>query len=156
MVEIRLAQKEELDQVNRLRAQVAGLHSQNRPDVYPPFSPEQAEELLMLWENQEAEILVALLDGAVAGYAVALYRDQPASPHNVPRKVCHIEEFGVDEACRRQKIGLRLFEALKNRAAEKGFRQMQLNVWCFNRQALDFYQAMGFRPFRYSLEYRQE
>ena len=146
MAEIRFAKKEELEQINRLRAQAAALHNQNRPDVYPPFSPALAEE--------DADTIVAVQDGAAAGYAVVFYRDIPSSPHSVARRVCHIEEFAVDEAYRRRQLGAQLFDFIKTRAKEKGFCQIQLNVWDFNKPALAFYQAMGFQPFRHSMECR--
>ena len=154
MAEIRFAKKEELEQKNPLRAPAAPLHNQNRPDVYPPFSPALAEEALKLWEDSDADTIVAVQDGAAAGYAVVFYRDIPSSPHSVARRVCHIEEFAVDEAYRRRQIGAQLFDFIKTRAKEKGFCQIQLNVWDFNKPALAFYQAMGFQPFRHSMECR--
>ena len=152
MTEIRLAAKEDLDQISRLQAQAAALHHQARPGVYPPFSPALTQEALKLWENPAAEVIVALRDGAAAGYAVVFYREIPSSPHSAARRVCHIEEFAVDETCRRQKIGAQLFAFIKARAKEKGFSQIQLNVWDFNQPALAFYQSMGFKPFRHSME----
>ncbi len=119
MAEIRFAKKEELEQINRLRAQAAALHNQNRPDVYPPFSPALAEEALKLWEDSDADTIVAVQDGAAAGYAVVFYRDIPSSPHSVARRVCHIEEFAVDEAYRRRQIGAQLPDP----AERLGFQQ---------------------------------
>lgn len=152
LAEIRLVRQEELEQINRLRAQAAALHNQGRPDIYPPFSLALAAQLAERLQDPGAELVAAFRQGSAAGYALVLYREIPSTPHSVGRRVCHIDEFGVDEDCRRQKIGAQLLDFIKARAAEKGFSQIQLNVWGFNQSAIAFYQRMGFEPVRYFME----
>ena len=64
----------------------------------------------------------------------------------------YIDEFCVDESCRRQGIATAMVDFIRQYAKEKGLRRIELNMWEFNRDALAFYEAAGFRTYRRYME----
>jgi GNAT superfamily N-acetyltransferase len=53
----------------------------------------------------------------------------------------------VEEGRRRRKgVGRALMQAAHDLGKEKGAGEAELNVWEFNREAILFYEALGYRP----------
>ena len=67
-------------------------------------------------------------------------------------KIRLIDEFGVDEAFRRQGVATAMIDFIRKYAAEKGFHRIELNMWEFNLNALEFYEEVGFSTFRRYME----
>lgn len=63
-----------------------------------------------------------------------------------------IDAFGVDEAFRRQGIGARLIDHIRALAKSEGIGRIELNMWEFNRDALAFYESVGFATYRRYME----
>ena len=63
-----------------------------------------------------------------------------------------IDEFGVDEAYRRQGAATAMIDYIKEYAKDKGFHRIELNMWEFNEDALTFYEAAGFSTYRRYME----
>ena len=152
-MEVRLAREEELDRVNELRRQVNDLHVAGKPDVFKPgFSRELRDYICVIWEDPEQDIAVAEMDGKIAGFAVLHHIRRPENPFMFERDFLDIDEFCVDEACRRQGVASAMIEFIKDYARERGFHRLELNMWEFNREALLFYEAAGFSTFRRYME----
>ena len=61
----------------------------------------------------------------------------------VPRKVAYMENLCVHQDYRKQSIGKRLFNEAKERALEFKLESLELMVWEFNENAIDFYENQG-------------
>ena len=154
-MEVRLARKEELERVNELRRQVNDLHVAGKPDVFKPgFSQELQDYIYVIWDDPEQDIAVAELEGKIAGFAVLHHIRRPENPFMFERDFLDIDEFGVDEGCRRQGVASAMIRFIRGWAREKGFRRLELNMWEFNRGALAFYEAVGFTTYRRYMEIR--
>lgn len=152
-MKVRFAAKEELGRVNELRKQVNDLHVSGRPDVFKPgFSRELQELVYRIYDDPEQKIVVVELDGAICGYAVLHHIRRPATTFMLERDYLDIDEIGVDAAHRRQGAGSAMIGFIRSFAAESGFSRIELNMWEFNREALAFYEAVGFSGFRRYLE----
>ena len=68
------------------------------------------------------------------------------------QRFIHVDEFGVDEKFRRCRVGTALIDFLKSEAKQNGFERLTLDVWEFNEPAKEFYESIGFKPFRSYLE----
>lgn len=79
---------------------------------------------------------VALLDGAVVGYAGA----------HVVQDEAHVVTLGVHPAVRRRGIGERLLAELLSECAGRGCRRVTLEVRSGNTAALALYLKYGFEP----------
>lgn len=150
---VRLAEENELDRVNRLRKQVNDLHVSGKPEVFKPgFGQELQDHVRVIWNDPEQEIVVAESDGEIAGYAVLHHVRRPENPFMYERDTLEIDEFGVDGGHRRQGIASAMIGFIRERAAEKGFHRIELNMWEFNRDALAFYESAGFSTYRRYME----
>ncbi len=146
---VRFAEKHELDSVNVLRRQVNELHVQGEPTIFKPgFSEELADHIYTVWNDPMQRIAVCERDGAIVGFAVLHHIQKPENPFMYERDYLDIDEFCVDEAYRRQGVATELMDFIRAFAREQGFRRLELNMWEFNRDALAFYEAMGFTTYR--------
>ena len=106
----------------------------------------------MIREAENKDILVAERDGIICGFACVAYIDLPESPYRYARHFYHVGEFGVDTAFHRQGVATELVTFMKQDAKEKGFNQIELDVWEFNPEARAFYEAVGFECIRRYME----
>ena len=152
-VTVRFAREADLDRVNELRRQVNDLHVAGKPEVFKPgFSDELRDFIHAIWEDPNKEIVVAETDGAVCGFAVLNHIVRPENPFMFERDFLDIDEFCVDEACRRRGAGSAMICFIRDWAKEKGCRRLELNMWEFNHSALAFYEAADFRTYRRYME----
>lgn len=152
-ITIRPATEEDYDILNELRRQVNDLHVQGRPDIFRPgFGEELQRHLLNYLHSDVNSAIVAEAEGRVAGFALVDFIRRPASPYNLPRDFYHVAEIGVDPAFQRKGVARLLLAYMKRDALERGFDKIELDVWSFNRSALAFYEAAGFRTYRRYME----
>ena len=150
-ITVRCAACEELPRVNALREQVNRLHCEGRPDIFRPgFCRELQAQVYEA--HGHGGVLVAVVDEAVAGYAMTEIVERPESPYNLARRYYHVVEFGVDVAYRRRGVATALVEYMKRDARAQGLDRIDLDVWEFNESARSFYEAAGFRAYRRFLE----
>ena len=152
-VAVRFAREEDLDRVNELRRQVNELHVAGKPEVFKPgFCDELRNYIHVIMADPQKEIVVAELDGSVCGFAVLNHIVRPENPFMFERDFLDIDEFGVDETCRRRGVAGAMVRFICGYAREKGYRRLELNMWEFNTGALAFYEAAGFTTFRRYME----
>ncbi len=152
-IKVRKAEHADLERVNLLRRQVNDVHVAGRPDIFRAgFCDEMRDRLYKVFEDDGFDVIVSETDGIICGFAVIEYAVKPLSPYNNERKIFRIEEFGVDEACRRQGVASAMIDYLKGYAREQGYNKIELDVWEFNRPAVSFYEKVGFEPYRRYLE----
>ena len=152
-ITVRYAHLDELDAINELRREVNELHVNGRPDIFRAgFSDELKNHLYDEYESDENDIVTALCDGRVCGFATVQYIDRPLSAYNRARKIYRVEEFGVAEEYRRRGVGTAIVDFLKKEAGQKGYAKVELDVWEFNEDALKFYEKTGFVTVRRYME----
>ena len=64
----------------------------------------------------------------------------------------YIDDICVDEKCRGQHIATELYEHVVKFAKESGCYRITLNVWDVNPTARKFYEAMGMKPLKTTME----
>jgi GNAT superfamily N-acetyltransferase len=77
---------------------------------------------------------------------------RPETPFMFERDYLDVDEFCVDEACRRTGVATELIGFIRTYAKAEGFDRVELNMWEFNRDALAFYEAVGFTTYRRYME----
>lgn len=139
--------------MNELRAMVNELHVEGRPDIFRPgFTDELQRYIYQKFDSENSDVIAALIDGKICGFAMVEYIDRPASPYRLSQSSVVIDELGVDAAYRRRGVASALVAFCRQEARRKGFERIELNMWEFNEAALSFYEAVGFRTFRRYLE----
>ncbi len=150
---VRFAKESELDRVNALRKQVNDLHVAGRPDIFKPgFSKELQDHIRTIWNDPRQRIVVDERDGVLCGFAVLNHITRPENPFMRVRDYLDIDEFCVDETYRRTGVGTELIDFVRTYAKESGFDRIELNMWEFNRDALLFYESVGFQTYRRYME----
>ena len=139
--------------MNELRAMVNELHVEGRPDIFRPgFTDELQRYIYQKFDSENSDVIAALINGTICGFAMVEYIDRPASPYRLSQRSVVIDELGVDTAYRRRGVASALVAFCRQEARRKGFERIELNMWEFNEAALSFYEAVGFRTFRRYLE----
>ncbi len=150
---VRFAREDDLISINELRRQVNEVHVKGKPEIFRPgFCDEMRDHLYVIRNDPAWRIAAAEADGAVRGYAVLHHIQRPENRVMYGRDFLEIDEFGVDEAYRRRGIASAMIGFIRAWAKEVGFRRIELNMWEFNRDALAFYEAVGFSTYRRYME----
>lgn len=147
---VRLGAPEEIRRISHLKQQIHDLHVQGRPDLFAPLTNTAGFGLYAMQSG--LQLVLAESGEQLMGYALIRYVDRPANAYVQAMRYVHIEEFCVDNACRRMGAGRAMMDFIRQDAKEKGFPRIELDVWAFNEEAVRFYEAMGLRTYRSFLE----
>jgi GNAT superfamily N-acetyltransferase len=71
-------------------------------------------------------------------------RASPEIPIFVPRRYAVVDLAVVKEACRRTGVGRALMARAHEWALARGAESVELNVWEFKYDAIEFYRALGY------------
>ena len=141
---IELAKKEELKEINKIAKQVHDLHVKWRPDIFKevdePISEEMFQEMLLL-----QEIYVAKEEGKIVAYANIKIKEANNMPGYDYRKILNLEAIGVDEQYRNKGIGTQLIEYIINIGKQQGCTDFVLTVNEENVNAIKCYEKIGMR-----------
>jgi len=141
---IRNAENSDHDQLRKLVKEVHDLHVSIRPDVYEdvddPFTFERFQSLLV---NESTEAYVVSVDHEIAAYTFVKFIRPSAISLLKQYPICYIDDFCVKSIYHRKGIGKKLFDFIKARALEKEASTLDLTVWEFNENAIEFYKSLG-------------
>lgn len=143
-ITVRPMEEGDFDAVRSLMYELHKVHSDARPDYYLPSDDPLDREVFEHWFGIESFGCVAELDGRVAGFFTAYLQHRVGNP--LMREMTHfyVENFCVAEWAQRRGVGRRLIIEAERLAQLSGADRLTLSVWAFNRDARDFYAAVGF------------
>lgn len=147
---IRDIRLDDYNNIDKLMQQVHDLHVENRPDLYKdlehPISKSEFEKLI---ENNDVISVLAEDKESVLGLCIVSIKNKSGM---LDKKIAYMDDLCVDERFRGRGIGKLLFSYVTNIAKEKGAERLDLMVWSFNNNALNFYNEIGMKAQRYILE----
>ena len=153
-MEIRFANTADIPGMIDLLMQVGEVHHQIRPDLFRSGAQKYDEAALeALLRDPNRPILIADMDGKVAGYCFCILQVTENDPVLCDRKVLYIDDLCVDEAIRGQGVAKALYARTVAFAKELGCHAVTLNVWCGNDGAMKFYEKAGLKPQKIGMEY---
>ena len=88
----------------------------------------------------------------VVGYAfcvLQVHRGERVCPDMT---TLYLDDLCVDQACRGQRVGSGLYQAVLALARERGCYNVTLNVWTCNQTAMDFYRRCGLQVQKTGME----
>ena len=150
---IRRAEEKDIDQILCLLSQTSIVHAASRPDLFVGGETKYTgEEIAEMLSDDDTIIFVAMEEEKMLGYVFCEIRKQPAS--NVAKDFTYlfIDDFCVDETVRKNHVGTKLFEYVKEYAKEQDFYEITLNVWEGNDVAKAFYEKLGMNIKKYNME----
>jgi GNAT superfamily N-acetyltransferase len=144
---IRKASKRDTPAIARIYVTAAREAVEREPGHFRVPTIDEASRLFMPQDSADAAVLVAEVDGRVAGFVEVLLRRPPEQPSMIkPRLLGYVRELGVSEDARGTGIGSQLMEAAEEWARSAGAQAMMVDTGAKNSQAQRFYrERMGYR-----------
>lgn len=150
---IRLAKKEDTKALLLLLGEVLNIHAECRPDIFKSGSTKYSEEdICAIMNNALAPIYVYENDGEIIGYAFCEIKVQMETSVLKPYKYLYIDDLCVKSSCRGRGIGRALYDYVKGEAKRFNCTRITLNVWNDNENALGFYEALGLKALKTTME----
>ena len=151
---IRKAVEKDYKRVNELLIQVNQLHHEGRKDLFKAGGKKYSDDdFKKLIHDENRPIFVAVNENdEVLGYAFCIFRQFINHPIMTDIKTLFIDDLCVDENCRGQHIGTKLYEHVVSFAKEHDCYHITLNVWCLNESAMKFYEKCGLTPLKIMME----
>ncbi len=131
-----------------LHQELSGLHSQwaawNFEQINPSYNKEIYTERL---EDKDTLIFVAECDKKILAYVIFQIYHSEQLPILKKRSWLFMKDIIVSEDQKWKWIGSLLLEKWEEIAKEMNLWSLELHVWSFNEEAIDFYQKRWFQPF---------
>jgi len=145
---IRKAEAQDYGGLCRVYTEVDLLHNQDLPEifVYPEKISRSKEFITGILEDDNAAMFVAESNGKIIGFVHVYIRKTPDIPILVKRRYAYISEIAVTRELHGFGIGKALMKEAEKWAVQQNTSQAELNVWDFNRNAIDFYTKLGYSP----------
>jgi ribosomal protein S18 acetylase RimI-like enzyme len=142
---VRTATETDLDQISAIADEIAALHNRNEPDVFaePDTSRDKGFWLSCILQA-ESTVIVATEGTAILGFIAARMARTNAAPFLTDRTICRIETIVVSSCARRQGIGTKLIRSVEAWAKDRSAVETRLEVFAFNREAVSFYETLGY------------
>jgi ribosomal protein S18 acetylase RimI-like enzyme len=150
---IRPARPEDYEAIQPLADQMDSLHRERLPDRFrkhdgPPRSREYIESLL---RDENTFLAVAESGDGLVGIINTGLTRTPDVPVKVRRVFAKVRGVVVLPEMRRRRIGTALMRKMWDWASSRGAVEVQLNVYDYNPDAMEFFRALGFAPLSHRL-----
>lgn len=154
-MKIRHAEEKDIEMVISLLQQVLTVHSDIRPDYFIPGTTKyNRDELKVIFKDESRPVYVAVDDDdIVLGYAFCEIKEQPKSDNLVPFKYVYVDDICVNSKARKQHVGTALYNHVVSEARRLGCYEINLNVWEGNDAARRFYENMGMKTLKTTMEF---
>ncbi|MDE2428327.1 MAG: GNAT family N-acetyltransferase [Burkholderiales bacterium] len=144
--QIRPANEKDLDQICALGKQINDQHLQHVPGIFTPNI--DASEVRAFWKNaleiDNGTIFVACIGEQIVGFISVSWIEHLTNPYLQRKKICRVGTIVVAENCFQRGIGKALMEAASDWGHAQRATEIRLEVFDFNRNAIGFYQKLGF------------
>ena len=151
---IRRANKQDINGINRLLFQVLDVHHKGRPDLFKEKAKKYTDrELEMILADDSRPVFVAVDEkDQVVGYAFTIFQQHIGNNILTDVKTLYVDDLCVDQHLRGQHLGRQLYEYVKDYAKDSGCYNLTLNVWACNKDAIKFYETCGLQVQKMGLE----
>lgn len=140
---IRKAKREDFCEIHKIVMQVHQLHVQERGDIYKDVDCLSIESFIEELANDCNIYLVAEFKNQIIGICFSEIKEISNNKIMKNRKILHINNICVDENNRRNGIGKKLYKKTMEIAKEMDVDAIELMVWGFNENAINFYKNLG-------------
>ena len=124
-----------------------------RQDVFLGIEEDWEKYFEERLQNNEWVMLVATVENAVAGVCTAQVKRCGDDVQTKARTILFVDYIAVNPKNRRNKVGTKLLDEVKRVAKDSNFQTVELNVWGFNKTAIEFYNSNDMKPKRIVYEY---
>ena len=144
---IRKATANDYDNLCELFNEIDTLHRVNLPHIFqkPNGAAREKDYYSGLVADENIGLFVAEMDEKLIGFVHVLVRDTPVFPIIIPQHYAVIDGIGVKSEFQNHGIGKMLMEKAQEWATTNGAVFIELNVYEFNRNAISFYEKLGYQ-----------
>lgn len=145
-VQIRAAIATDYVKLCEVFAEIDGYHAEALPHIFqaPPGPARSRASVQGIIDNPDAALFVAEADGDIVGLVDVRLHTTQDIPILVARRYAVIDAIVVRRAFWGQGVGRHLMHRAETWARARGLGEVLLNVWEFNRRAIDFYERLGY------------
>ena len=140
---IRKAETNDFQGIHKLIMQVHKLHVTERNDIYKDIYPIDFDEFKTELSNNNNVYLIAELENEIVGICFSQIKQISNNKIMNDRKILHIENICVDKNHQKKGIGKKLYKEIVQIAKERNIKNIELMVWGFNENAINFYKSLG-------------
>lgn len=153
-MKIRMANENDIGNINKLLFQVCLVHHKGRPDLFKYGAKKYTDEQLkVIINDKNTPVLVAADENdCVQGYAFCVFQEHIDDNILTDLKTLYIDDLCVDEEYRGKHIGKMLYEAVIEFAKKNKCYNVTLNVWSCNESAEKFYKSCGMKTQKTGME----
>jgi ribosomal protein S18 acetylase RimI-like enzyme len=145
---IRKAALDDYAIVNPILVEVEHLHVEIEPEIFRSIENYDLAHYNDLVTSKKSVVLIAESEGGqVLGALIALVSEWPAFEVYHGGEYVMVKELSIAPSAKGMGIGKALMAAAEDWARLQGIGQIQLSVWARNRQAIGFYEALGYSPY---------
>jgi ribosomal protein S18 acetylase RimI-like enzyme len=150
---IRKAKETDYQAICELFEELDLYHSNNLPEIFQPYmGPSRPLDYYLGMINAEdTTLIVAEVDGMLAGFVHGLVRVSTDIPIMVPRIYAIVDNISVRPDFRKHRFGTRLMQTFQEWAIEKCATSIELTAYEFNQPAIAFYKKLGYDTLRRDL-----
>jgi len=103
------------------------------------------EKIVSILNDEKADLFIAEIDGEIVGVLHIYLKERKDEPPMKGRKLAHIDSIVVAKEYQGKGIGKQLMEKADAWARIKGLNEIELGVFEFNKEAIAFYEILGFK-----------
>ena len=149
---IRRAEEKDIEGLIELLYQVDAVHHGIRPDLFKGNTPKYSEQELEAIIDDDSKPIFVFDDLNILGHAFCQIVEVRNHRLLQDIKTLYIDDICVEETARGRHIGKALYEFVRDYAQSIGCYNITLNVWEENAPAYCFYQNMGMRIQKTTME----
>ena len=122
------------------------LHRENLPWIFqkPGGAVRERDYVLGLIADEAVGFFIAQVRDRLVGLICVMIRESSEIPIFVRRRYAVVDNVVVKREFQRTGIGRALMEKAHEWAVAEGADGIELNVWEFNQEAIEFYRALGY------------
>ena len=151
---IRKAELKDIEDILYLLSDVLELHASIRPDIFISGKTKYTkEELVNKLSEDNFYVYVGEISNKVVGYVMCELQHPQFNNTMRQIKTLYIDDLEVNPSYRGQGLGRELFEFIKGEAKRLNCYNITLNEWEGNDRARKFYDKLGMKPQKTTIEY---
>lgn len=152
-LQIETARWRDYPEIAELVQEVHNIHSQARPDIYKQQDHIFTEDEFKKSIVSPMEIFFAARTGEeIVGICQVKFISIPETDMTVKIEKAKVEVLCVKGAYQRQGIGTQLLMQAEREAVKRNIHSMELTVWAFNEEAIEYYRKYGMKCQRMVME----
>lgn len=146
---MKIYQTKDYEVIASLNEDVQNLHANLYPKYFKKINFDEVKDFFMKIIDKPEFIFLLIEDNEINhGYAWIEIRDNPENAFKRAYKLLFVHQISISESSRNTGFGSMLMEEIYGIARSNEVKRIELDYWCDNHIAKNFYQKQGFTIYR--------